>query len=313
LNDGGTPSALRSYVAGKSATDTLPRIGFVLLAVLSLLWGFGWPILKIVLREIPPWTFRTICLILGGPIVIALAKAKGLRIAIPKAEFWPLLLVTLLNITGYFICSAYGIFYMKAGRAAIIAYTMPVWASILGIFILGERLGRASLAGLCLGIGGLTILIGPDIKAIGSAPLGSVFMLGAAISWAGGTVFMKYFRWTMPIIVLIGWQLILGGIPIIIGTLIFEPITAILQLSWRGALGMAYIILLGMIFSYWIWFKVIELFPAHVASIGTLAIPIIGVFSSALILGEKVGFQEIAALILVVMALAIILIKPKGF
>ena len=202
---------------------------------------------------------------------------------------------------------------MKAGRAAIIAYTMPVWASILGIFILGERLAPASLAGLCLGIGGLAILIGPDIKAIGSAPLGAVFMLGAAISWAGGTVFMKYFRWRMPIIVLIGWQLILGGIPIIIGTLIFEPITAILQLSWRGALAIAYIIILGMIFCYWIWFKVIELFPANVASIGTLAIPIIGVFSSAVILGEKVGFQEIAALILVVMALAIILIKPKGF
>jgi drug/metabolite transporter (DMT)-like permease len=58
---------------------------------------------------------------------------------------------------------------------------------------------------------------------------------------------------------------------------------------------------------------VVNLFPANVASIGTLAIPVIGVLSSAVVLGEPVGFGEIAALILVVMALSIVMIRPKGF
>jgi drug/metabolite transporter (DMT)-like permease len=56
---------------------------------------------------------------------------------------------------------------------------------------------------------------------------------------------------------------------------------------------------------------VVNLFPASVASIGTLAIPVIGVLSSAVVLGEPVGFGEIAALILVVTALAIVMVKPR--
>jgi drug/metabolite transporter (DMT)-like permease len=58
--------------------------------------------------------------------------------------------------------------------------------------------------------------------------------------------------------------------------------------------------------------KVVHLFPASVASIGTLAIPVIGVLSSAMVLGEPVGAGEIAGLILVIMALSIVLIRPRG-
>jgi drug/metabolite transporter (DMT)-like permease len=297
----------------KAVTETELQFGLVLLVFLSIFWGSNWPMMKIGLREIPVWTFRTLCLLLGGFGVLCMAKANRLMLTIPKSELWPLILVSLLNITGWHLCSAYGLITMDAGRAVIIGYTMPVWASILGSFVLGERLTSKRLIGLFLGIGGLLILIGPDIKAVGSAPLGAIFMLGAAVSWAGGTVFLKYFRWTMPITVLTGWQLILGGIPVIIGALILEPMTVILNVSWQAALATGYVILIGNIFCYWAWVKVLNLFPASVASIGTLAIPIIGVFSGAFVLGEPVGIREIAALILVVMALSIVMIRPKGF
>lgn len=307
-----TPPEGPSSASGMIATEPLPRLGFVLLAAITFFWGFNWPIMKIVLGEIPPWTFRTLCLVFGGFGLLSLAKANGLSLAIPKGELKPLLLVAFMNITGWHLCSAYGIVHMEAGRAAIIAYTMPVWASILGCFILGERLTVGRLFGLGLGISGLTVLIGPDIKALGSAPIGAVFMLGSAISWAAGTVFIKYFSWTIPITLLTGWQLILGGIPVVIGALILEPLTVIFQLSSQVMLAMVYVIILPMIFCQWAWFKVVKLFPASVASIGTLAIPIIGVLSSALVLREPVGFQELAALVLVVMALAIVMIRPEA-
>lgn len=267
--------------------------------------------MKIALREIPPWTFRTLCLFLGGIGVLGLARVSGSSLAIPKAEFRPLILVALLNITGWHLGSAFGLIYMNAGRAVIIAYTMPVWASIMGSLILGERLTLSRLLGLFLGIAGLFILIGPDIKAFGSAPLGAVFMLVAAVSWAGGTVALKYFRWTMPTAVLAGWQIILGGIPVIVGALIFEPVTAISQISWRGILSMVYLITIAMIFCNLAWVRVVQLFPANVAALGTLSIPIIGVFSSALVLGEPVGIREMAALLLVLMALAIAMLKSN--
>jgi len=293
--------------------EALPQFGLILFIFLSIFWGTNWPMMKIGLREIPVWTFRTLCLFLGGFGVLGMAKANGLTLTIPRSELWPLILVSLLNITGWHLCSAYGLVYMDAGRAVIIGYTMPIWASILGIFILGERLTLARLIGLFLGIAGLLILIGPDLKALGSTPAGVIFMLGAALTWAGGTVFLKYFRWTMPITVLAGWQLILGGIPVIIGVFVLEPMTVLLQVSWRAALATGYVILIGNIFCFWAWVKVVDLFPASVVSIGTLAIPVIGILSSAVVLRETVGVGEIAALILVVMAMSIVIIRPKGF
>ncbi len=68
-----------------------------------------------------------------------------------------------------------------------------------------------------------------------------------------------------------------------------------------------------MIFCHWAWFKLIGLFPAAIAAIGTLAIPVVGVFASSLLLGEAVGPAEVAALILVCLGLAVVLVGPALF
>ena len=123
---------------------------------------------------------------------------------------------------------------------------------------------------------------------------------------------MKYFHWKMSTALLSGWQMILGGIPVVIGALVLEPVNVIFHLSPQSAWAVVYVILLPIIFCQWAWFKVISMFPATVAAIGTLIIPVIGVFSSALVLGEPIGFQEIAALFLVLTAMAMVMIRPGG-
>ena len=294
---------------GEKSTEPQRYIAFVLLAALTFFWGFNWPIIKIALTEIPPWTFRSLCLGCGGLSILGLAKMMGLPLSIPNRETKPLLLAALFNVTGWYLCSAYGLFYLKAGRAAILGFTMPLWAAILGKFVLHERLTLERLVGLGLGLAGLVILIWPDLRTIGASPFYSLFMLAAAVSWAAGTITMKYFRWTMPLVVLTGWQLILGGIPVIGGALLFEPITTFFQLSLKAIFATSYVILLAIIFSQWAWFKVVILLPASVASIGILAVPVVGVFSSAVILGEPIRVMEIIALVLVVMGLAIVMRK----
>jgi len=307
-----SPGSSLAHVNGGGTPERLPSFGFVLLATLSLFWGLNWPVMKIALAEIPPWTFRTLCLGLGGFSLLALLKANGRSLAIPKGEIKPLILVSLLNITGWHLFTAHGLVYMQAGRASIIAFTMPLWAAILGSFILDERLTKRRFFGLFLGISGLAILIGPDINTLGSAPAGAVFMLGAAISWAIGTVTIKYFHWKMSTALLTGWQMILGGLPVVIGALILEPVAVIFHISTQSKLALAYIILLPIIFCQWAWFKVLNIFPATLAAIGILIIPIISVFSAALVLGESIGLQELSALVLVVIALAIVMIRPAG-
>jgi len=295
---------------GRKGGTRLPPLGIFLLISLTLFWGLNWPIMKIALTEIPPWTFRTFCLVLGGLGLMGLAKANGFRLAVPKGELKPLLLVAALNITGWHLLSAHGLVRINASRATIIAFTMPLWATILSCFILRERLKVSRLLGLGLGICGLAILVGQEIRALGASPAGSSLMLGAALSWALGTVAIKYFQWTMPVSLLTAWQLLLGGIPVVLGAVLLDPADTLLHLSAKSILAAVYVILLPIIYCQWAWFKVVSLFPATVAAIGTLAIPVIGVLSSALVLSEAVGVREIAALVLVVTALAIVMIKP---
>ena len=76
-------------------------------------------------------------------------------------------------------------------------------------------------------------------------------------------------------------------------------------------MALAYIILFPMIFCHWAWVRVVHLLPANLAALGTFAIPIIGVFSSAFVLGERIGFKEIAALFFIITALTMVLFKVK--
>ena len=201
---------------------------------------------------------------------------------------------------------------MNASRAVIIAFSMPLWATILSCLFLKERITVIRILALGLGLAGLAFLIWPEIEAVGTAPMGALFMVGAAISWATGTVLIKRFKWNTPTTVLTGWQLILGSIPVIIGALVFEQITTIFKISVHAIFAFGYIIAFPMIFCHWAYFTVVRIFPASVAAISTLAIPVIGVFSSALILNEPVGPNEIVALCFVVMALAmVIFVDPR--
>jgi len=286
-----------------------PHSGLLLLASVILGWGISWPIGKIALEEIDPWTFRTLCLIVAGPGLFALAKMGGLSLAITSRERKPIALAALLNVTGWFLCSAYGLAHLQAGRAAVIGSTMPLWAMIMAKFVLKEQLTYERLVGLGLGLVGLTILIWPDIRAIGEAPFHAAFMLGAAISWAAGTITMKHFQWTTPIIVLTGWQFILGAIPLVTGSLLFPSGIAVSLISPKAILATAYTIILATIFCHWAWFKAVSLLPTSVASMGTLPIPVLGVFSGALILGERIGLRELVALGFVLVGLLIVTIR----
>jgi len=299
-----------SRTVSRAPAQTLPPLGYLLLAALALFWGGNWPTMKLALAEIPVWPFRSICLIAGGSAILILTRLSGRSIRIPTNEIKPLLICVVFNILGWHLFSGYGISLMEAGRASIIAFTMPVWAALFSRFVLGEPLTGAKLAGLALGVAALAVLIGPDLLSLGAAPLGAALMLGAAISWALGTVVMKRFLWTIPVGTLAGWQLLIGAVPITLGALAFDEYPNLAELSTPALLSLLYVVTLPMVFCHWAWFTVVRLFPAAIAAIGTLAIPIVGVFSSALVLGEPIGLRELTALVLVCSSLAVVLVLP---
>ena len=289
----------------------LPLAGFALLAAVTVFWGVNWPGMKIVLGEVSPWWFRTICLAVGGSALLAISGLSGNRLRVPASDLWPLMLCGVFNMVGWHLFSAYGLTLVPAGRASIIAFTMPVWAALFAIPVLRERASLAVFAGLGLGMTGLVILIGHDVAVLESAPVGALMMLGAAVSWGLGTVLFKRFNWQTPVATIIGWQLLLAAIPLAIGALALEPLPDLTGLSTPAIIAFAYVLVFPMVFCQWAYFKIVSMFPAVYAAIGVLAVPVVGVCSSLLLLGEPVGWREIAALALVCSAIFMVLILPK--
>ncbi len=291
-------------------SERLPASGFVLLALVTLFWGANWPVMKIALAELPVWWFRALCVWAGAIGLLIIARAHGAPLTIMRSEVRPLLIVSFFAMLGWQICSAYGVTLMPAGRASITAFTMPVWASLLGAAVLDEPITGAKIAGLILGLAGLGVLMGEDVFVLGTAPLGVLFMLAASISWAIGTVLFKKYRWQTPVSTLVGWQMATAAVPITLVAMLTEQLPNIAHLSNHAIIALIYTFLLPMMFCQWAFFKVVSMFPASIASIGTLAVPVVGVYSSALMLGEPVGWREIAALVLICAALTSVLVVP---
>jgi drug/metabolite transporter (DMT)-like permease len=304
-------SRLRGEAVPLGAPDRpLPTVGFVLLGLLTLFWGINFPIMRVALGEITPWYFRVLCLSTGGLGLLAITRARGRRLGIPRRELGPLVLIALVNITGWQLLTAYALTMMEAGRAVIIAYTMPLWAILLARLMLGEPITLLRTAGLALGLGGLAVLGWPAVEAMEAAPWGALCMLGAALCWATGTILMKYFRWSMPTSELVGWQLLFGGLPVFIGAPLIEALPDPSRMSAAALAAIAYAAVVPMIFCHYAYYTVVRLFPAALATLGTVAIPVIGVLTGAAVLGEPIGWREITALVMVVAALALVLLVP---
>lgn len=292
--------------------DHLPRSLWWVLAALTLAWGFNWAALKVALSEVPPWTFRSLCLGLGSAVLFAALRAGGQPLAVPRGQWRRLALLSLLNITCWNMLIAFGVALIPAGRASILAYTMPIWAIPLSVWLLGERITRRRLAGLALGMLALALLLGEGALRLNAAPLGSLLVLGAALTWALGTVLQKRFPVTMPLGAYTAWMMLLGGVPVYIGTLVFEDVRALREVSLMPALGVAYNVFIAFAFAHWAWIKIATSVPVGVFSISMLLIPVFGVLSGVLFLGERPSAPELAALLCVLGALGTVIRRPAS-
>lgn len=292
--------------------DHLPRHLWWVLAALTLAWGFNWTALKVALSEVPPWTFRSLCLGLGSAVLFAALRAGGQPLAVPHGQWGRLALLAFLNITCWNMLIAFGVPLIPSGRAAILAYTMPLWSVPLSLWLLGERVRARKLVGLGLGMIGLALLLGESIVTLGAAPLGGLLIVGAAMSWALGAVLQKRYPVGLPAGPYTAWIMLLGGVPIFIGALVFEDPRALGGVSLWPALGVVYNVVVAFAFAHWAWIKIATSVPVSVFSISMLIIPAVGVLSGMLVLGERPSWAEYAALLLVVGSLFTVLAPARG-
>lgn len=283
-----------------------------LLAGLTFAWGFNWTAMKVALSEVPPWSFRALCLGLGSAVLFLGLRAARQRIVWPRGQWRRLAVLAFFNITCWNVLVAFGLTMIPSGRAAILAYTMPVLAVPLSVWLLGERLTARKLVGLALGMAGLALLLGERVLSVGQAPLGSLLVLGAAATWALGVVLQKRYPVSMPTGSYTAWIMLLGGVPVIAVALVLDDPRALAEIGLQPALGVAYNVLVAFAWAHWAWIKIATSVPVTVFSLSMLVIPVVGVLSGMLFLGERPSWAEYSALALVLAALLTVVVPPRA-
>ncbi|KAA0013602.1 DMT family transporter [Billgrantia pellis] len=300
------------------ATPTPLRTGgtagtLLLIGAIGLFWGGNWPAVRFSLMDIPPFTLRAIGFGTGALMLLGWAWLRGLPLGIGRGERCWLIVTGLFTILGFNVGTAFGQLHMPTSQAAIVAFTMPCWALLMAKGLLDERVTTRQWLGLALGQTGLLMLLGPAAWQAGFDGLvGPFLMLGAALSWALGTVLIKRRgEWQAHPVVITGWQFALCSLPVAMLAAAHESPAAIS--TWRTTtwLGLGYHLVFAICLAQMLWFRNVNRLTVGQATISTLIIPVVGVTSAIVLLGEPWTLQVMLALCLILAAVVSVMARRR--
>jgi drug/metabolite transporter (DMT)-like permease len=285
-----------------------PRIapaGLLFLAITSLGWGSNWPITKYLLSELPPLTLRGVSGVIGALLLAGFAIVSRESLKVP-AEQWPrLVMAAILNVTAWMVLMGLALLWLPASEAALLAYTMPVWAAMLAWPVLGERPTLLRVIALAMAFAGLASIFGGNGFAASATKLPGIIMaLVGAVGFALGTVLAKRLPLKLPPVTAAAWQIGIGCLPVAVAGLAIET-TYLDKVTTTGWTLVVCSIVFQFCIAYVSWFAALARLPASVAAIGTMAVPVIGVVASAIALHEPLGPGQIAALVLTLAAVVL--------
>jgi len=278
----------------------VPPIAYLYLAIIVLTWAANWPLMKLAIGQVPPLEFVLLRL-LGSLVLIAPALVAARQPLVPPpGERLVLFWVGELQVAGFLVCSIIGLSILPAGRAIVLAYTMPLWAIPIGLFIWPEPLGRAQLAGATIGFAGLVLFMNPGLVDWGDPRilLGNALLLLAAILWALGSCLYRRHVYRSPFWVQTFWQLAVSLVPV--GAIV--AMTGPGPIRWSPVLVaiVVYNCVVTTALGYFFWGKVLSMMPAAMAGQVLTLTPIGGFALSLVIFGGRLGGDVAVSIVLIV-------------
>jgi drug/metabolite transporter (DMT)-like permease len=279
-----------------------PPLAYFYLATIVLSWALNWPLMKLAIGSVPPFLFVLLRLT-GSVLLVAPALAASGRGLLPaRGERRDLFWVGQLQVTGFLLCSIIGLQLVPAGRAIVLAYTMPLWAIPIGRFLWPEPIGRAQLVGAAIGFLGLVLFMNPALVNWGdpAAVTGNVLLIAAAMLWAAGSCLYRQRSWRTPFWVQTLWQLAVSVPPVVIVAFAVGFGGAPLRWSWQVAAILVYNCVVTTALGYFLWSRVLSMMPAATAEQVLTLTPVGGFLLSALLLGGQVSWDVTLSIALIV-------------
>jgi drug/metabolite transporter (DMT)-like permease len=205
------------------------------LAITSIGWGFNWPVTKYLLSELPPLILRGTTGVVGASLLALLAILRGQSLLVPR-EQWPrLVLAAFFNVACWMVLMGLALLWLPASEAALIAYTMPIWASLMAWPVLGERPNLLRVISLVMAFAGLSAIMGGNGFAGSVEKLPGIIMaLGGAVGFAVGTILAKKLPLDLPPLSAAAWQIGIGCLPVAVAGFFIEKadVAALSNLGW---------------------------------------------------------------------------------
>jgi len=258
------------------------------IALLCLVWGSLWGLVKHSLQVFPPFLFISTRLILAALTLMVVQRILKKSILPKQAEWKPLIILSLLICLGFYATQTFAMQFVDSGLSAVLVFTMPIFIGVLAHYFLNERLNSQKGFGLILGTFGLIAILWPQLQHIhmNTSLLGQILLIGSGFFWALSTVFIKKNFATYDKIKLTIWQLLLGGAVIFVGALAFEPVDVQVWLNPLNESALFYIAVIGTGFAFVLWNWIVSQVDTFIASISIMCIPILSLLFGSLIWHE---------------------------
>jgi drug/metabolite transporter (DMT)-like permease len=281
------------------------------LVLLTLIWGINWPVMKIGVTDFPPLTFRLLSMWLGLPLMALGLLAMRAPFRIPRAHWRELFWLAVFNMIIWHALIIIAVKSLSSGRAAILGYSMPVFSAVLGAWLFGNRLSARAWGGVAAAATGVLLLLWHEFTQLAGRPLGVLLALVSALAWALGVQLLRRTTLTVPTLTISFWMTVMTALVMSALAVLFE------RPQWQtpppatwGAIAFNAVLIFG--FAQTFWLSLARHLPPVASTLSVMMIPILGVFSGAWWLGERLHWQDGAAVLLMVLAIASVLWPAKA-
>jgi drug/metabolite transporter (DMT)-like permease len=285
-------------------------VSILLLLGLALLWGYNWVAMKIGLRDSGAVAFAAVRMMGGAAILVLVLLA--MRRSFKIVEPWTVAAIGLFQTTGAQGLIAMALQGGQAGKSAVLNYTLPIWVMILGFLFLQERPRAGQWAATALALCGIATMAFLGGKPGSYEPV--LYALAASFCWGIGVTInqslMRRHPGGIDIIVLTTWQMVFGSILLGIAALILPGA----PMRWTPTLILTVLYNVGpaTAVAFSLWFTLQHRIEANVLSLIVLIVPLVGVVSGAIQLGERPSLTDTLAMMLILAAIALmVLTQPR--